>query len=629
MKTKPQAPRPSTAPASDLVRRYSIALLLAAAILAIYGQVVSFDFVNFDDHPYVTENVHVRAGLTWAGTRWAFTATAQSNWHPLTWLSLMLDAQMGGLNPHLFHLTNLLLHLANTLVLFHLLRRLTGFHWRSAAVAALFAVHPLHVESVAWVAERKDVLSTLFWLLTMWAYLRYTERQSLRAYLGVVVLFGLGLMAKPMLVTLPLILLLIDFWPLGRLTLSPGMGGVLRNLLWEKVPLFALAGVSSIITVIAQEKGGAIVSLENHALPARVANALVSYVRYIGKMLWPQGLAVLYPHPRNTVPLALALVSAVVLLILSWLALRAAPRRPYLAFGWLWYVITLVPVIGLVQVGNQAMADRYTYVPLIGLFVAIVWWITDVSSSWTGDVTAAQASPGQRRARLAFGIVFSALVALLMGVAYVQAGYWKNSVTLYQRALAVTKDNAVVENNIGEVLSEQGRTDEAIVHFRAAMRINPGYATHQVNLAATLIKGGQYEEGIALCRDLIARWPALPRPHHDLGLGLLRLVKAETARGSHPSPPGGSPTSGGIALDPVMTAKLRTMRAEGITQLREALRLDPESGDAHLNLGVAMAEDRKFDEAAAQFSEVLRLRPGDPVATKYLGIARARKLAGQ
>ena len=598
-------------PGSRLANPYLIALVLVAATVAVYAQVASFDFVNFDDYPYVTDNAHVKAGLTVPGVVWAFAATTQSNWHPLTWLSLMLDAQIGGLSPRVFHLTNLLFHIANVLLVFYILRRITGFDWRSAVVAALFAIHPLHVESVAWVAERKDVLSTFFWLLTMLAYGCYAAKPRAASYLLVTFLFALGLMAKPMLVTLPMVLLLIDFWPLGRLP------GAVRVVVLEKLPLLALSIVSSIVTVIAQDRGGALVSLESHSTGARIGNALVAYVAYLRQMIWPQGLAALYPHPRGSLSPAIVLGSIMVLALLTAVAVREASHRPYLTVGWFWYLITLVPVIGLVQVGNQARADRYTYVPLLGPFIAVVWWSAESVAAW---VRAGNAPQRERQARALLGAASIAALLPLAACAYVQVGYWRNSLTLYERALEVTRDNAVVENNLGEVYSRLERTDEAIVHFREAMRINPGYSVHQTNLSRSLIKQGYLEEGIALSRDAIKKWPEAAPAHHNLGLGLLRMVKREGARvGRLPS----------AAVDPTLAAGLRVLQLEGIAALREALHLDPNSYDASLNLGVAMAEEKNYGEAVAHFSEALRIRPGDPVATQYLGIASTRQRAAR
>ena len=380
-----------------------ICVLLAVITLAAYWRVMGCGFVNVDDNVYITKNPHISAGLTAENVKWALTAIDAANWHPLTWLSYLVDVAISGtVDAEQFHLTNLLLHLANVLLLFLLLRRLTKSVWRSAFVAALFAVHPLHVESVAWIAERKDVLSTLFWLLTVWAYARYADRTSAGRYVLVVVLFSLGLMAKPMLVTLPIVLLLLDYWPLGRFKAKgespkskvespkskvaqlstpnaqrqePGTmpKPALGKLVWDKAPLLLLSLASCVITYYAQLHGKTVTAIEAIPLGMRVSNAVVAYLLYIWKMVWPAKLAVLYPHPGPTLPIWLVVVSSAFLVSISALVIRYGRKRPYLAVGWLWYVIMLIPVIGIVQVGEQAMADRYTYVPLIGVFVMIAW----------------------------------------------------------------------------------------------------------------------------------------------------------------------------------------------------------------------------------------------------------------
>lgn len=457
-----------------------VCLLLIVATLAVFQQLPEYDFVNIDDYYYVTENVHVTRGLTREGIIWAFTTLHANNWHPLTWLSHMLDCQLFGLKPGMHHLTNLLLHMANSTLLLLVLKRMTGALWRSAFAAALFALHPLHVESVAWVAERKDVLSTLFWLLTVWGYAGYVEYPGRNRYLLVLLFFALGLMAKPMLVTLPFILLLLDYWPLGRVKLwesrEGGSGGIQRSsalhLVREKIPFFALTLASGIVTVVAQYKGGAVRSLNLLPLDVRIANALVSYVGYIGKMIWPQHLAIFYPHP-GALPTWQVVGAGLLLLSLSIILLRAAGRFPYLGVGWLWYLGTLVPVIGLVQVGDQAMADRYTYVPLIGLFVLIAWGIPDLMARWRYRQIALTIS--------AVIVVFCCTVSTWSHVKH-----WRNGTALFTHAVNVTADNALAHDGLGFALARQGRLDEAIAHYSEALRIKPGYAKARYNLEHAL-----------------------------------------------------------------------------------------------------------------------------------------------
>jgi hypothetical protein len=455
-----------------------VCLGLALAVLVVFLPATRHEFVNYDDLEYVTQNGHVQAGLMWESVAWALSSTQASNWHPLTWLSHMLDCQLYGLKAGGHHLTNLLLHAVNTLLLFLVLRQMTGATWRSAFVAALFGLHPLHVESVAWVAERKDVSSTLFWMLTLWTYALYVARgegggargeggaSNLRSaqhatqitrpssgltqsatlhYSLALVCFALGLMAKPMLVTLPFVLLLLDYWPLGRLQRSTSNAQLpmIRRLIYEKLPFFALALASSLVTFVVQRKGGAVSSLTTLSVGARIANAAVSYARYLGKTFWPDNLSVLYPHPGHW--LVWQVAGAGLLLAggtAGALALRR--RRPYLPVGWLWYVGTLVPVIGLVQVGIQSMADRYMYVPAIGVFIMLAWGLWDLTAGWRGQ-------------RVALATGGAVALACCGAVTRSQVGYWTNSETLFRRAVQVTKKNYLAYNNLGYYLSGQGR----------------------------------------------------------------------------------------------------------------------------------------------------------------------------
>ena len=404
-----------------------ICVALVLLTLVVFWQTLDFSFVDLDDRAFVGSNPYVQQGLNWGSIRWALTSATSGNWQPAVWLSYMLDYQVNGLDPQVFHLTNVALHVANTLLLFGILLSLTGLPWRSAFVAALFAIHPLHVESVAWVAERKDVLSTLFWLLTIWAYVRYVRGQNTARYIVVIAVFALGLMAKPMLVSLPIVLLLMDFWPLRRMA-----GKVrLRNLIIEKLPMLVLAAFSCGLTMWAQATGGAVQSLNDYPVGVRLANAGVAYVGYLAKMVWPRGLAVFYPHPGNTLPTWQVAGSYALLTALTALALLWARRRPYLLVGWLWYVISLIPVIGIVQVGAQAMADRYTYVPLIGIFIAVAWLVADLVGAprRVGLVAAA--------ARTGLAVVAVSIIAALAVAAHSQVGHWRDTKTLFRHALRV------------------------------------------------------------------------------------------------------------------------------------------------------------------------------------------------
>ncbi len=457
-------------------RELIVCLLLLSVTLAVYWQIGDHQFTNYDDTLYVTDNPHVKPGLAGGSVIWAFTATEEANWHPLTWLSHMVDCQLFGLRPRGHFLTSLFLHLANVLLLFAVLKRMTGALWRSAFVSALFALHPLHVESVAWVAERKDVLSTLFWLLTMLAYARYVERPTRARYVLTLVAFTLGLMAKPMLVTLPFVLLLLDYWPLDRMAYG-GKGDdppkrtrkrthsceqrlPLSRLVWEKIPFFALAAISSVVTFSFQQRAGAMADMEIFPLSSRIANALVSYLRYMGKIIWPSDLAVLYPHPGTSLPLWWGAAAGLALLGLSILVVLVIRRRPYLAVGWLWYVGTLVPVIGLVQVGVQAYADRYTYVPLIGLFIMIAWGVPDLVGRWA-------------QTRTVLAVLAATALAALTACTWIQLGYWKDSVSLFTHTLQVTTKNYVAHNNLGNALADRGEVEAAISQYTEALRIKP------------------------------------------------------------------------------------------------------------------------------------------------------------
>jgi hypothetical protein len=495
-----------------------ICLVLVLATSAVYWHVTGHDFVNLDDDVYVYENRHVQNGLTSDSIIWAFTTTRAGFKIPLTWLSLMLDFELYGLNAGGYHLTNLLLHIANVLLVFFILKLMTGALWRSAFVAALFALHPLHVESVAWVTERKDVLSILFWLLTMWAYLGYVERPGMRRYLLMIVSFTLGLMAKPMLVTLPFVLLLLDYWPLGRFQVGQSadapessvqapiksgqpMSSVL-SLVWEKTPLFALAAVSSVVTFLAQKSAEALVHFETWPITIRIANGLVSYVKYLGKMIWPRSLAVFYPHPGHSLPIWKAAGAGVLLLCISILVLRGARRYPYLVVGWLWYIGTLVPVIGFVQSGLQAMADRFTYIPLIGLYIIIAWGVPEIVPRWP-------------HRKLYLATLSTTLFLFLMALTWKQVQYWKNSISLFEHTLEVTSNNWLVNIDLGTELYREGRTDDAIKHYLEALRIKPDNAEAHNNLGIALDREGRTDDAIKHYLEALRIRPDYAKAHDN------------------------------------------------------------------------------------------------------------------
>ena len=478
--------------------------MLLLAIAAVYWPVVGYPFTLFDDPDYVWLNPHVVAGLSWPGTIWAFTTLNFGNWHPLTWLSYMLDIRLFGMHAGVCHTVNVLFHAANTALLFWALKRMTGAVWRSALVAALFGLHPLHVESVAWIAERKDVLSTFFFMLTLLAYVRYVEKSRVqgprsKVFYGLALLwFALGLMSKPMLVTLPFVLLLLDYWPLKRILQLSSF----KHLLLEKLPFFALSIVSCVITYLAQAAGGAVKGISVVPFGLRIENALVSYLAYLEKMVWPASLAVFYPY--SWLEPASVATAAFLLLVISGLVIFYLRRRPYLAVGWLWFLGTLVPVIGLVQIGAQALADRYTYVPLIGIFIAIAWGLGELAGN----------SP-MRRATLT--IVSVAAVAMCMRCSAVQVRFWQNTETLARHALAVTANNDNMQVLLGTALLEEGKFAEGASHLSEAVKLNPGNFRAQSNLALALADEGKIVEAIKTYRVAIGMYPREAKPHYMLG----------------------------------------------------------------------------------------------------------------
>ncbi|MEW6668811.1 MAG: tetratricopeptide repeat protein [Thermodesulfobacteriota bacterium] len=475
-----------------------LCLALTLGILAVYGQVRDHEFITYDDHEYVVENPHVRYGLSWDGIPWAFASVHASNWHPLTWLSHMLDCELYGLNPSGHHWNNLLLHLVNSMLLFLLLRRLTGAVWRSYLVAALFALHPLHVESVAWVAERKDLLAGFFWILSLWAYAGYAERGGRLGYALGLLLFLAGLLAKPMLVTLPFVFLLLDFWPLGRHYHEKG-------ILLEKVPFFFLSLASSVVTFLVQERWGS-VSVQI-SLSERIANAVLSYALYLVKMALPYPLSFFYPHPLDSIAAFQILGVLLPLAGITYLAFRFSSKIPYLTLGWLWYLGTLVPVIGLVQVGSHAMADRYTYIPLVGPFIVLSWGTADLMRKWIF-------LKGPMR------LLWACWVAILMILSGYQVGTWKDSATLYTHSIRVTHGNPVAHMNLGNVFARQGRLDEAEWHIREALKMKPDYAAAHNNLANVLVRRGRIKEGILHYQEALRIQPDFPQARLNLDLAL-------------------------------------------------------------------------------------------------------------
>jgi Flp pilus assembly protein TadD len=583
---------------------FLICLFLVVTTLAVYFQVRNYDFIDYDDEIYVTNNTHVKAGLTWESIKWAFTTFHGANWHPLTWLSHIADVELYSMIPGQHHISNVLFHIMNTLLLFFVLKRMTGGLWQSAFVAALFALHPLHVESVAQVAERKDVLSTFFWFLVMGAYIRYTERPSIKSYLPVLIFFILGLMAKPMLVTLPCVLLLLDFWPLGRLKIEGFNMKDFRIVLFEKIPLLTLSAASSVVTFFAQQSGKAVQSLNAYPIDVRIENALVSYASYLWKMIYPSGLAFMYPHPL-AFPVWKIILSCLLLAMLSFLAIKNIKQRPCLCVGWLWYLGTLVPVIGLVQVGLQAMADRYTYIPLIGIFIMIAYGISDILKTY----------PHKK----VFLVASSAVIfPVLMVISRMQVQYWQDSVTLFERALEKTEGNYMTHNNLGVVFQQQGRIDAAIRHFSKALQNTPNYAIAHNNLGNALEEKGKTDEAIQHYREALRLDPNLLKVYVNLGIALESQGKRDEALRYYAEALRLKPNyvDAHISMGAVLIHKRDF--AGGAAHLRKALELSPENTQAHNNLGVALAWQGKIGEAISHFRKVLQIKPDDVTALENL-----------
>ena len=598
-------------------------LVLAIITFAAFYQVIGHDFINHDDDVYVYGNQHVQQGLTLGSVKWALSAVYVGTWQPVVWLSYMLDRQVFGQGAWGFHLTNLLLHIANVLLLFLVLQIMTGKPWRSAFVALLFAIHPLHVESVAWVAERKDVLSTLFWLLTMWAYIRYARDGGVYRYLGVTVFFVLGLMAKPMLVVLPFVLLLMDYWPLKRASLG------IRKLVLEKVPLLAVALLSGVLTVSAQNAAGALASTETFGLGVRVANALVVYVSYLAKTVWPVGLALPYPYPGNTLPIWQVLGSLAVLLVISALVFGKGRRHPFLAVGWLWYLITLVPVIGLVQFGWTAMADRFTYLPLIGLFLMVTWGVGEWANGRMGERETGRKGEPNGRIRIAHSPVLplsaTLVVAALIGCTHVQVGYWKNSVTLFEHTVKVTGDNPVADSCLGAAYFRMKEYDRAVVHYRKALAGEPGQAGFHFKLANALYENGNLKEAVEQYSETLKIDPGFPdaRSNYEAALAELNGRRRKDSD-PHRGDPRHQQALEHLRLGTTLNAQNRL--DEAIAELEEAIRLEPDLAEAHSDLGVALGRNGDNEGAIRECREAIRLAP--KLAEAHLNLALGLYMAG-
>jgi Flp pilus assembly protein TadD len=570
--------------------------VLILSILLVFWQVRNFEFTNYDDDSFVTKNPHFSHGLNSNDVIWAFTTPNIGNWLPLTWLSFMLDSQLFGLDPSRMHLVNLLLHITNTLLLFAVLRKMTGSLWRSAFVAAAFAIHPMHVEAVAWVIERKDVLSAFFFILTMAAYVGYVRGGGWIRYLLTILLFVLGLLAKPMLVMLPLVLLLLDYWPLLRFAApvrdaQQRKGGPLERigiqktqgasqnvsavrLIVEKIPFLVIAAISSMITFLVQKGIGAVPDLSAIPLAYRIANTFLSYARYIGKMFWPQDMAAFYPLDIVRIPLWKIGLCVLLVLVITIFAVRLGRKQRYLPVGWFWFVGTLIPVIGLVQSGAQGYADRYTYIPYIGLFIVIAWGLPEILSKW-------------RYRNVALGMT-AVIVLTASGVcSYIQAGYWKNSYTLFTHALKVTRNNSVAHDCLGNYLRDNGKTDLAIEHYKKAIQFNQFNPMALNNLGYIMSDRGDVNKAIEYFQQAIKIKPDYAEAHYNIG----------------------------VACDAL------GHRQDAIEAYKQTIRIKPDYHNAHFNLGFACYQLGRYQDAIEAYKRAIRIKPDFAMAHYALGVA--------
>jgi tetratricopeptide (TPR) repeat protein len=579
-----------------------LCFVLAAITFAVFGQTLTHTFIDFDDNEYVYDNPVVARGLSLKGMVWAFTTIHAFNWHPLTWLSHMLDCQLYGLHPGGHHLTNVLLHIATVIALFLVLRQMTGALWRSAFVAAVFAIHPLRVESVAWVAERKDVLSGLFFMLTIGAYVRYARLPWSAARYGLVMLlFAMGLMCKPMLVTLPLVLLLLDYWPLQRVESRK-----LSGLALEKLPLLALAAASCGVSLLAQ--CGAVHSGGAYSLPSRLGNALVTCMVYLVQMVYPAGLAVFYPYPHNGLPPWEVALAGTLLAGLSVVAWKQRRTHPWLLMGWVWYLVMLLPVVGLIQVGQQAHADRYTYLPQIGIYVAVTWLV----AQW-------------RISRVAGGSLMAGVSAVLMLCAWQQTAYWKDNETLWTHTLACTTRNEVAHYGLGSAFLHKERLDEAIAHYQKALAINPDYPNAKNDLGTALLKKGRADEAIACYQQALQIEPDYVKARNNLGNALLQEGRMEEAITQYQEVLQIKPDFAEACYN-LGSILLQMGKADdALTHFQRALQINPNYVDARVDLGSVLLQKGRMDDAIAQFRQALQLNPGCAAAHINLGTALLQK----
>jgi Flp pilus assembly protein TadD len=617
------------------LERADVLILLGLAVVTfgIYAQVIGHRFITLDDRSYVEDNPMVNRGVTLAGFAWAFTTFHAGNWHPLTWISHMIDSQLFGTFAGGHLLVNALIHTANTLLLFWFLLRTTNARWSSALVAALFALHPLHVESVAWASERKDTLSTFFGLLSLIAYTRYAEARAASAscqpigcktvphgaarkwYAWTFITLALGLMAKPMLVTWPFVMLLFDYWPLGRFSVATALSrradtnsasdveaprqseaATARRLILEKIPLFALVTASAVVTFFAQSHGGNVKTFMEASLTLRLSNALVSYTKYLLLAFWPNNLAFYYPYAGPNIPAWQVIGAALLLIAITAFCVSQRRIRPYLMVGWLWFLGTLVPVIRLVQIGGQTMADRYFYVPSIGLFIALVFGLTDVAKRW-------------RIAPLVGAGVALGVLLILATLTNAQIQRWRDSFTLFDYTLAVTPPNFLIEHNLGLAMGDSGRYDEAAVHFERALKMDPNFYEGLVALGVTREFQGRLREAIQCFQAAIHSQPDTPKAHVQLGHALWKQNDHQGALEAMRRASQLAPEDEDIRADFGIALELVDRLPEAIEQFHEALRMNPNDAETHNNLGLALLASGKAQESVPEFETALRLKP--------------------
>ncbi len=558
---------------------FIICMFIIIAVFAAYWQLPKNSFISFDDDIYVTKNIHVQAGFSLENIKWAFTTFHAFNWHPVVWFSHMMDYQLFGLNASMHHLMSLLFHITNSVLLFIVLRSMTNTLWPSAFVAVLFAVHPLHVESVAWVSERKDLLSTLFLLLTTLGYYRYVKKKGIENYIPVFLLYALGLMSKPMLVTLPFVFLLFDLWPIQRIKISYYIQNKeikikkekISYLILEKIPLFILSAASSVITFIAQKEGGIVQSLQEFPLKIRLANTFISYIRYIGKMFIPVDLAFYYPYPADFLTWKV-LIALLIMIFITIFAIKKVKAMPFFLVGWLWYVGTLIPAIGLVQVATQSMADRYTYIPLIGLFIIIAWGSKTFYDTYHCSSKLITA-------------VSAIVIIVFMSLTWKQVRYWENDIQLYSHDVKVTIDNPLSNYHLGLAIEKQGKIEEAIRYYTEAVRIKPDFLRVRNSLGNAFVKLEKYEDAIIHYTYALTLKKNYADGHFNLGFAFMHLGKTEDA----------------------------------VRQYKRAIEIDKDHADAHYNLGLIMSRQQHYRRAVAHFIEVIRINPADAEALNNLG----------